>query len=189
MLVLLFGNIALHEPVRPRIALAAFLSLIGAILVTDPFKTETTTNVVGVIIALTAAITAALAYTTVRAIATQVNYLASVLSSGAFTLLMGLAAGGVTDLFKSALNTGIAVAAGSSAFCAQCWISKGYEYCTAGKGALIRNIELPLAYVFGIAFLGEVPNVVSVLGGTLILAATLIIGYDAVENERQRDRN
>ncbi len=187
MLVLLFGSIALHEPVRPSTAVAAFLSLVGAILVTDPFSSEGPTSIVGAILALTAAILAALAYTTVRALATHVRFLASVLSFGVFTSIVGLATGGTMDLFTSASNTGIAVAAGLFAFCAQCAISKGYEYCTAGKGALVRNVELPLAYVFGIAFLGEIPNVVSVLGGILVLAATLIIGYEALENERQRD--
>ncbi len=73
------------------------------------------------------------------------------------------------------------------AVCAQCSIAKGYEHCTAGKGALVRNIELLLAYVFGVAFLAEVPNVVSVTAGTLVLVAILIIGYDAIENERQQE--
>ncbi len=186
MLVLLFGGIALNEPVRPRIIVVAFLSLIGAFLVTDPLSAEARTSVLGIILAATAAITAALAYTTLRAVATQVCFLASVLSFGVFTLFVGFVTGGTVDLFTSASNTGIAAAAALFAFGAQCSISKGYEYCTAGKGAIVRTIELPLAYVFGIVFLGEVPNMVSVLGGTLILAATLIIGYEAVEKEREQ---
>ena len=185
--MLLFGSIALHEPVRPRTALAASLSLTGAILVTDPFNSKARINVFGVILALTSAIIAAVTYTLLRVLATQVRFLASVLSFGVFSTLVGFVAGGTTNLFTSPTNTGIAVAAAFCAFCAHCSISKGYEYCTAGKGALVRNIELPLAYVFGLAFLGEVPNAVSVLGGILVLAATLIIGYEAVENERQQD--
>lgn len=188
MLVLLFGTLALHEPVRPRIIVAAFLSLIGAILVTDPFA-QKAPSLLGVTLALAASIIAALAYTTLRAIATQVRFLASVLSFGVFTLIAGLLTGGIFDLTKSASNTGIAIAAAVFAFGAQCSISKGYEYCTAGKGALVRNIELPLAYVFGIVFLDEVPRAISVFGGVLILIATLIIGYEAVRNERQRGGN
>ncbi len=187
MLVLIFGSIALNEPVTPRTAVAAFLSLIGAILVMGPLNPEAQISVLGVILALTSAIIAAAAYTLLRALATQVRFLASVLSFGVFALLVGLAGRGTTDLFKSASNTGIAVAAALCAFCAHCSISKGYEYCTAGKGALVRNIQLPLAYVLGVGILGEVPNVVSVLGGILILTATLIIGYEAMENERQQD--
>ncbi len=187
MLVLIFGRIALHEPVSPRTALAAFLSLLGGILVTDPFTQGAKTSVMGVLLAVMAAGIAALGYTTLRAIATQVHFLASVLSLGLFTLLAGLMGGGTVELFESATNTGITVVAAVLGFIAQCSMTKGYEYCTAGKGALVRNIELPLAYILGIAFLGEVPNVVSVVGGMFILAATLLIGYGAMENEWQRE--
>ena len=139
------------------------------------------------ILALISTITTALAYTTLRAIATEVRFLASVLSFSVFTILVGIAMGGTIDLFKSASNTGIAVAAALFAFLEQCSISKGYEYCTAGKGALVGAIELPLAYVLGVVFLGEVPNLVSVVGGILILAATVLICFEATENERQGD--
>lgn len=181
--MLLFGTLILHEPVRGRTIIAAILSLVGAILVTDPFTTQSA-NLAGVLLAFTAAVIAAVAYTTLRALATQVNFLASVLSFGVFTLSVGLLAGGGRDLMTNVSNTGIAMVAGILAFCAQCSISKGYEYCTAGKGALIRNIELPMAYIVGVVFLDEVPQIVSLLGGFLILVATLIIGYDAIENER-----
>ncbi len=173
----------------PGIALMALLSLTGTILVTDPFKTEARTSITGVIFAVTSAITAALAHTTLRTIATKVRFLASVLSFSVFTILVGIAAGGTIDLFRSASNMEIAVAAALFAYFEQCAMSKGYEYCTAGKGALVGVIELRLAYVLGIAFLGEIPNLVSVVGGILILAATLIIVYEAMANERQRDMN
>ncbi len=185
--MLLFGSIALHEPVHPRIGLAAFISLLGAIMVTDPFGQEAATSVFGVILGFSAATIGALSYTTLRAIANQVSFMASVLSFGVFSILVGLLAGGVGDLFKSAYITWVAVVAEFLAVCAQCSIAKGYELCTAGKGALVRNIELPLAYVFGVVFLAEVPNVVSVAGGVLVLVATLIIGHDAIENERQQE--
>lgn len=150
---------------------------------TDPFSHKVQ-NLLGVGLALAAAIIAALAYTTLRAIATQVRFLASVLSFGVFTTIAGLVCGGVGDLFSSWSDIGIAIAASICAFGAQCSISKGYEYCTAGKGALVRNLELPLAYLLGIAFLNEVPNLISTFGGVLILFATLIIGYEAIRNER-----
>ncbi len=180
MLVLLFGSVALHEPIKPRTAVAAFLSLIGAILVTNPFTQGAQTSMVGVLLASCAAFIAALAFTMVRAVATQVHYLAPVLSLSVFTLLAGLVGGGTVDLFKSAPNIGIAVVTGVLGFGAECTMSKGYVYCTAGKGALVRNIEIPLAYVLGIALLGEMPNVVSVFGGMLICSATLMIGYEAI---------
>ncbi len=163
--------------------MAAFLSLIGAFLVTGPFTQGAQTSTVGVLLAATAACIAALAFTTLRAVATQVHYLAPVLSLSVFTLLAGLAGGGTVDLFKSTSNMGMAVVTGVLGFGAQCTMSKGYEYCTAGKGALVRNIEIPLAYILGIGFLGEVPNVVSVVGGLFIFGAMILIGYESIEKE------
>ncbi len=184
-MVLLFGSIALQERVRPQIALAAFFSLLGAIMVTDPFKQEKPTSILGVILGFSAATLSALQYTTLRALATQVSFLASVLSFGVFSALLGLLTGGTMHLFKSTSNTSIAVFSQFLAVCAQCSIAKGSEYCTAGKGALVRNIGLPLAYIFGVVFLEEVPNIVSVSGGIFVLVATLIIAHDSIENERQ----
>ncbi len=100
MIVLLFGSIALQEPVRLRIAVAAFLSLLGAILVTEPFRQEAKTSLFGLILRFSAATIGALSYTTLRAIATQVSFMASVLSFGVFSIFVGLFAGGVMDLFK-----------------------------------------------------------------------------------------
>ncbi len=170
-----------------RTALAAFLSLIGGILVTDPFTSGAHTNLVGVLFAITAASVSALAVTTLRAIARQVHFLVTVLSFGVFTTLAGLVEGGTDELLLSVSNTGITLLAAVLGFCAQCSMAKGYEYCPAGKGALVRNIQLPLAYVLGIVFLGEVPHMVSVVGGILILSATLMIAYEAMEKEKQRD--
>ncbi len=183
MLVLLFGSVALHEPIKPRTAVAAFFSLVGAILVTDPLSQSSQTSKVGVFLAVTASCVAALAFTALRAVATHVHYLAPVLSHSAFTLLAGLLGAGMMNLFDSSSNMWIAVITGVLGFAGECTMSKGYEYCTAGKGALVRNIELPLAYVLGIVLLGELPNVVSVLGGILILAAMLMIGYESIGNE------
>ncbi len=187
MLVLIFGSVALQEPVSLRTALAAFLSLVGGILVTDPFTQGAQASLVGVLLAVSAASVSALSVTTLRAIATQVHFLVTVLSFGAFTMLAGLVEGGTLELFDSASNTGIALLAAVLGFCAQSSMAKGYEYCPAGKGALVRNIQLPLAYVLGIVFLGEMPHMVSVVGGILILSATLMIAYEAMEKERQRD--
>ncbi len=172
-----------------RTALAALISLIGGILVTDPFTSGAHTKLVGVLLAVTAATVSALAVTTLRAIVRQVHFLVTVLSFGLFTTLAGLVEGGTDELLKSASNTGIAILAGVLGFCAQCSLAKGYEYCPAGKGALVRNIQLPLAYVLGIAFLGEVPHMVSVVGGILILSATLMVAHEALEKEQQHDEN
>ena len=90
MLALIFGSLALHEPIRPRTALAGFLSLLGGILVTNPFTPAVQASLVGVLLAGTAATLSALAVTTLRSIATQVHFLASVLSPSVFTILTGL---------------------------------------------------------------------------------------------------
>ncbi len=156
-------------------------------MVIDPFKQEAPTSILGVILGLSAATISALEHTTLRALATQLRFLASLLSFGLFSVLVGLLAGGTVDLFKSTSNFWIAVSAEFLAVCAQCSIAKGYKYCTAGRGALVRNIALPLAYIFGIVFLAEVPSAISVIGGILILVATLIIGHDAMENELHQE--
>ena len=169
---------------RPRIATAAFFSLLGAIMATDPFKQEETTSILGVVFGCGAATLNALQCTTLRSLAKQSRFLASVLSFGVFSVLIGLLTGGTMDLFKSASDTSIAVFSQFLAVCAQCSIAKGSEYCPAGKGALVGNIGLPLAYILGVVFLDEGPSIVSVTGGILILLATLIIAHDAMENER-----
>ncbi len=87
-------------------------------MVTDPFKEKSPTSTFGMILRFTAVTIGALQYTSLRAIATQVHFLASVLSFGVFSILVGLLAGGTVDLFKLASNTWIAVLEEFLAFCA-----------------------------------------------------------------------
>lgn len=59
---------------------------------------------------------------------------------------------------------------------AQCMLNKGLQYCHAGPGVLVRNLEVPMAYVLGMLFLNETPTLLRAFGSFLVVCAAVIIG-------------
>lgn len=136
---------------------------------------------VGVVLALAGAILAASAYTTVRAMGVRVHFMFSVLSLGLVgtvvaTLLLSAepATSGILQGLGDAIRrptVGLLLALQAAvAFLGQCLLNKGLQHCRAA-GVLIRNLDVPLAYLFGICLLGEIPSWWSTAGSVLVLGA------------------
>ncbi len=61
------------------------------------------------------------------------------------------------------------------------YMTKGYAIESAAKVSGVSCLEVVFAAVWGMMFLGEIPDVWSVLGGSLIIFATLMLGRSSVK--------
>mmetsp|Transcript_3842 Transcript_3842/g.9193 ORF Transcript_3842/g.9193 Transcript_3842/m.9193 type:complete len:83 (-) Transcript_3842:138-386(-) len=66
-------------------------------------------------------------------------------------------------------------AIGTAGFLGQLLLTLGLQRSHAGRGTIMRYLEVPLAFTFGVVFLGEIPTVRSVVGSLLILASASCI--------------
>lgn len=169
-------------------AIAALLSFTGVVLVSNPtFESAPpaggmTDHVMGCAIALTGAVCAAAAYVTVRSFGTQISFVLSVLSLGVGVTIGGIIMGGASWSAVRDHPTGFlyAVTGAVFGFIGQCLLNKGFQYCRAGTGTLMRNVDVPLAWLLGLIFLHEVPYLTSLIGSGLVLAGTILVGLKQI---------
>ncbi|TPX64535.1 hypothetical protein SpCBS45565_g05822 [Spizellomyces sp. 'palustris'] len=130
--------------------------------------------------AFAGALMSAVAYCLVRKIGGRCSFMVHVTYFGAVsTILSGIGLG----LFQDAVPLGewtrlqwlVMLSVGLSAFVAQCFLNAGLQMANAGPATLMRNLDIVFAFIFGLVFFHEVPQVTSVLGASLILAATATV--------------
>ncbi len=102
----------------------------------------------------------------------------SVLSLGVFLGIYGFLIGGSSiETMREHPYAVKLVLVGSLFGCAgNCFLTKGIQYCRAGTGTLMRNIDVPISWIFGVVFLNEVPHVMSLVGSSLVISGTLLVG-------------
>jgi drug/metabolite transporter (DMT)-like permease len=186
----IFGtHVALGEPVSTVEGIAAMVSFVGVALVAKAGASSSDTlprsgaellapRPLGILLALSAAMLSAAAYTIVRKMNSGVHFMFSVFSLGlTSTVIASLAIrvsilGFLSDLAGGKVTGALLILQGIAAFAGQCALNKGLQHCR-GVGVLIRNIDVPLAYFFGIAVLGEVPSIASCIGATLVFGSVV----------------
>lgn len=183
IITMLLSNLVLAEPITRIDAIAAGVSLAGIILVARPgfgfLFSFAPHRIVGVLSAMTAALFSAFAYVTVRNLGTSVHFMTNVFSLGFASVLMSLVlGGGMTPAYIIQMKEPIGLALLSSlfAFAAQSFLNNGLQHCPAGPGALVRNLDVPMAYVLGLTFLNERPNFMSFAGSSMVVCGTVMVG-------------
>lgn len=164
-------------------------------LVSDPLHaaalvdTSRRTYIVGCSVALLAAIVASTTYTTLRSIAPRIHYMTSVLSLGSCLLIFGIIGGGASsrELGRNLRDTAVTSLGCVAGFFGQCALSAGYQHCRAGTGALVRNLDLPFVFILSAVFLSEVPRISSVIGASLVVAATATLAFMAFRSQQNRN--
>lgn len=179
---MIMSSITLGERVGPREYFAAGLSFSGVLLVANPTESFTGTNstklLVGVSLALLASVSMATTFTTARYISGRVNFMASVLSFGLGTILFGFMMGAAfADLSRVSRSTFVIAFIGSfSGFLGQVLLNKAFQHCNASVGAMLRTVDIPIAYALGVVFLNEVPHTTSLIGSLLVIVGAVIVG-------------
>lgn len=164
--------------------MAALLSFTGVVLVSNPtlqldFTQGHSSNyALGCFADLLAAVLVAFAYIIVKSFGTRVNFMVSVLSLGFFVGIYGFLMGGSSMLTmrKHPYAVRLVLIGSVFGFAGTCLLNKGFQYCRAGTGTLMRNIDVPVAWFFGVVFLNEVPHAMSLVGSTLVVTGTVLVG-------------
>ncbi|MEN8253318.1 MAG: DMT family transporter [Patescibacteria group bacterium] len=81
--------------------------------------------------------------------------------------------GGIVSL---SVNTWlVTVLFGFTNFLAWFFMTKGFELYSAATGSLVLLTELIFGIVFALAFFGEIPTILSFVGGGLILISSVVV--------------
>ncbi len=174
----ILAGLLLGERMGRREVACVLLSLAGVVLVTHPavlFGGAARLNPLHVGIALAGALSAASAYTTIRALKDEhplvvVFYLPVMTIPTAVPLLAGAAARWPTPLEWLVL-----VGVGATTQVAQVYMTRGLQMERAGRATAVGYVQIVFAAVWGVLFFGEVPDAWSVAGALLIVGSTLVL--------------
>jgi drug/metabolite transporter (DMT)-like permease len=194
MMTMLMSHAVLGEPISAVEAAAALVSFAGVVLVAKPSALDPSApavqfalaspadRVLGVSYALCAAFLGAVAYTLVRSLGTSVHFILNVASLGIVaTIVTTLAIGPsllshIADSLARPRALGLLVAQGLGALLGQLALNLALQFCS-GVGVMIRNLDVPIAYLLGVVLLGEVPSRASSVGALLVLASVGAISW------------
>lgn len=172
----ILAGILLGERMGRREVACVLLSLGGVLLVTHPavlFGGAARLNPWHVGIALAGALSAASAYTTIRALKDEhplvvVFYLPVMTIPTIVPLLAG-----ATPRWPTPLEWLLLVGVGATTQVAQIYMTRGLQMERAGRATAVGYLQIVFAAAWGVLFFGEVPDAWSVAGAVLIVGSTL----------------
>ncbi|KAI0564380.1 EamA-like transporter [Gracilaria domingensis] len=178
ILTMILSKLVLRETASIWDIVCAILGVFGIWLIADP-NTSGDQHVAGAIFILIGACFAAMAYVSVRRMGTDVHFMLSVFALGAVGIPVVALFGG-KEAFQHVLSnhrgTGIVLLGSLAAFFAQSCLNKGLQSCKAGQAVVVKNLEVPSAYMLGILLLDERPTMARFLGSIVVVAAVVLIG-------------
>jgi drug/metabolite transporter (DMT)-like permease len=174
----ILAGILLGERMGRREVACVLLSLAGVLLVTHPavlFGGAARLNPWHVAIALAGALSAASAYTTIRALRDEhplvvVFYLPVMTIPTIIPLLAG-----ARPRWPTPLEWLLLVGVGATTQVAQIYMTRGLQMERAGRATAVGYLQIVFAAAWGILFFGEVPDAWSVAGAVLIVGSTLAL--------------
>lgn len=188
----ILSSFVLKEKISFTEGFAASLSVVGASLVANPTMDVPTklspSYLTGISLAFLSAMTVSAAFVSIRALGRRVHFMVNVLSFAVGGTILGILLGG-TRLTGTTKGLWMTVFGCVLGFFGQCFLNLGFQYARASTGSLLRNIDVPLAYILGLIFLGEVPHLVSVLGSGLVLVGTIIVALGAMKKKESSSSN
>lgn len=175
----LTAALLLGERLRPVIFLGALLSLAGVVLVARPAALfgagATEIDGLGVAAVATAAVLSGLAYTFVRKLRTTdrpmtiIFYLSWIGMVGSLPFALG------GWVWPSPTGWLLLLAIGLATHAGQVGLTKGMALLEAGTASAIGYVQVVLAFVWGIAFLGDPINALSLTGAAVIVSSVLLV--------------
>lgn len=178
IITMILSRILLAEQIHVLDGGCAILGLIGVFLIAQKGETETS-HWLGCFLAFCGACAASTGYVCVRSMGTNVHFMLSVFSLSVFCVI-GAAGLGQLEAMKPLITNGpgslVIILASACAFWGQCCLNKGLQLCHAGPGTIMRNLDVPLVYLLGIALLGEKPTFTRLSGSVLVVLASVLVG-------------
>ncbi|CDF36502.1 unnamed protein product [Chondrus crispus] len=193
VITMLLSGVFLGETITRMDGLTALISFTGIILIARPGFNDPeslishTDRFIGSFTAVAGAFSASIAYVIVRGLGKSIHYVTSVLSLSSLCLLASVLLGGSigpAGMQENKKGVMCITLAAFFAFAGQMCLNKGLQHCRAGRGALIRNVDVPVLYILGLLFLGEKITWFSLLGTCCVLTATAVIGLRAIRAAR-----
>lgn len=204
----LYAWVFLSETLSTYDISALVLCLLGTFLIASSsspvawfhFPPFSTPQIDGVAFSLLAAALSAGVIVAVRAMGTKVHFLLNVFSISIGSILapwfIVASSGGdvwhAFDFFSSSLHAYkwnshqqyILLGIGVFSFLASMCFNKGLQLVKAGKGATLRTLDIPINYVFGALFLGELPNKIGQLVGCLLITVGIYLIVTTCKSSR-----
>lgn len=186
-LVVIFCALFLKEKINLKQITTVSVAFIGALFIIKPsFNVEVVPYLVGVL----GAIGAALAYTCVRVLGKKEDYYTIVFFFSAFSLIVILP--GFLAVYKpmSAMQLIYLLFAGICASIGQFGITLAYKFAPAKEISIYDYSGIVCSAILGIAFFGEYPDGISVIGYLIVfLAAFYMFLYnkklDKLDNQNK----
>lgn len=184
-LTIVMSNVILGEPITATDSMAAVLSFVGVVLIAQPefdFSADAISrheSTIGILAAFGSAFFSVVATISMRCLGTGVHFIVFVLDLGLCSTILALLLGGASSttlLLMRKEGIILVLVASLFGFLGQCLVSRGLQLCRAGPGMLLRNLDVPVAYTFGLVFLGETASMGGLFGSSLVLLSTVIIG-------------
>ncbi|CAN8068488.1 unnamed protein product [Agarophyton chilense] len=180
------SHFLLREHVSLLDLLSAVIGLFGVFLIAHPDDSQSASSrVFGCIAAFCGACFASTGYVCVRRMGANVHFMLSVLSLSMCCVIGSFMLGPVhvlSPIFTNATGSFIVLLSSVFAFLGQCCLNKGLQLCRAGPGVLMRNLDVPLVYLLAVVVLNEKPDATRLVGSSLVIVATLMVGVRKILN-------
>lgn len=174
----LFAAWLLRERVTIREVACVAASLIGVLLIARPaflFGAGAGTDRVAVVVALCAAFLSGAAYTLVRRLGDSEDTLVIVFYFPLVTVPAALPLAIPEWVWPSASVWLILLGVGVTTQIAQISITRGLRRVPAARASAVGYLQIAFAAIWGAIFLGEIPDLWTIAGATLIVVSTLAL--------------
>lgn len=144
---------------------------------------------VGIVFALTSALSASTVFILVRAMGLRVHFVLGCLFYGFGCALIATVLGTPADVAAIVHNrtgTLFALLSALAGFGSQSMLTRGLQRIPPGTAAVVRSSNVPFSFLLGFLFLSEKPPVVSLLGVALVLASIASVAWQKRSDARPR---
>lgn len=176
----LFAAILIRERLTRVVALSIGLSLAGVTLIAQPailFGTGVDPlNLRAVVVALMGAVFAGLAYTTVRKLRETEHSLVVVFYLPLVSIPVCLPIMAPVAVWPTPTEWLMLLGIGVLTQIAQVFLTRGLHKEPAGRATSVSYLQILFAAFWGFLFFSEVPDVLSVIGGLVVISGILLTG-------------
>ena len=178
VLTALLAGFLLRERVSPIVLFSAGLSLGGVALVAQPtflFGGIEPLPPVAVAAVLVSAVLSAVAYNLVRKLRETEHPLVVVYWFSLVAVVASVPFVALEMVWPTPLEWLVLLGVGLATQAAQVCLTRGLHLEAAGRATAVGYLQIVFAFVWGLLFLGEVPDVLSLLGAGVIVVSVVLV--------------
>lgn len=178
IITIFLSKVVLNETTSVWDVTCAVVGFVGIILIGNP-DASGPLWILGAVLVFCGACFSACAYVCVRRMGFNVHFMLSVFSLGVCGVPVTALLGGrvaLQQILTNKVGTGIVFLGSFGSFFGQICLTKGLQMSNAGQGIIMKNLEVPVAYLLSIIVLGERPTPTRIQGSILVVSAVVIVG-------------